>query len=115
MATSKHTTTQAEATSCHGIDFSTWPSDALIKYMDDLADEINEKGGQIAAIAYGGTAYAGSLDSSRDPIDVTCEKMFDAIISLSQSASSFLQMKDAIAELARRSLPTPAAKKGGAA
>jgi predicted alpha/beta hydrolase len=111
MAKKDNSTAASDERTCHGIDFHKWGNESLLSFIDGLADEINEHETQIAAIAYGGKAYAGSPDSSGNPIDSTCENMFGAIVSMSESAKRYHMLKDAIKALADRAAPS---SKGGA-
>lgn len=102
---------EKDNTTGNGINFGIWPIDSLVSHVDKLVDEINEVSNKIAAVAYGGEAWASGPDGRGDPIEPISAGMFGAIVSMSESAALYHQLKDAIAELSAR---THALQKGGA-
>lgn len=90
-----------------------YTSVSLIELIGSRHREINEQMEQMSAVAFGGTAYAGSLDNDGNEIDITSRQMFDVINGLGSNARMYYDARDMIAELTRR-LSLSEAVPGGA-
>ncbi|MGV3655245.1 MAG: hypothetical protein ACO1N5_13630 [Noviherbaspirillum sp.] len=88
---------------------------SLLSTLDRLADEVIKKAERILSVAYGGEAYSGSPDRNGDPIDSICEGIFSTIIGMSENASPYYDLKDAIAELSYMMSADQDAQQGGQA
>ena len=75
------------------------PLESLVSVLERCARDIQKRAERILAISYGGQAYAGGPDYRGDPIDSISEGMFSIIIAMSEDATPYYDLDDAIAEL----------------
>ncbi len=83
----------------------------VLKALKFHSDKIMQQLEEVNAVAYGGKAHAGQLDTNGNPIDCTSHHIFNVITDIAGECGDLYQLQGAIAELTAREMIAQATAK----